>query len=136
MTLRIYQMLVIGSLLLYGIWRLLPYTGWTITEEAFAALQYAGAGAWSFTWHPLFSITEFAIRAAATLGMFLLLTWGRSLFVVWLAAGVVIGPVSGVIVVPAVDNAVGYLSTLIDGVLVVLSFSQPIGRLYRIDGHA
>jgi hypothetical protein len=133
MTLRKYQILVVGSLLLYAAYLLLLYTGWSVTRESAEALRYANAGAWHFTTHPLPFLVLLIARITATLGMFLTFTWGRNLLTAWLAVGVALGPLSGVVVLTATEATLGYLSATVDGAIVALSYSSRVSHLFRVD---
>ena len=84
--------------------------------------------------HPLTFITIFVVRLVATLGLCLFFTWGRSLFALWLGSGIILGTMSGILVSPPIDAVLGYLSAMVDAVLLVLSYNSAAARFFRVDG--
>ena len=134
MTFRQFQGLAISAFVLYSAWFFLPILGWTTTPESHDALKFFGAGGLPFTQHPLAFITMFVVRLVATLGLCLFFTWGRSLFALWLGSGIIFSAVAGVLVSPPIDAALGYLSAMVDAVLLVLSYNSAAARFFRVDG--
>ncbi|WP_348675926.1 hypothetical protein [uncultured Abyssibacter sp.] len=133
MNLRTFQATVAAGFIACLVWWLLPYVGWTVNPLTAEALQFAGAGAIDGALHPAWFIAFLIARIIATIGMLLFFKWGRLLFAVWLLAGFPLGLVSGVYVSPAIDSTIGYLTSLLDGVVLALAYFSPVSVLFRSD---
>lgn len=134
MTRRQFQFLALATFALYLVWFFLPVLGWTVTEESYAASRFYGAGAMPFTQHPFAQVAWVVSRAVVTIGLYCFFTWGRTLFGVWLAAGVVYSFFAGVLVSPPIDVGLGYASSLLDSALLVFAYSSGVAPLFRVDG--
>jgi hypothetical protein len=137
MTVRHFQLLVLASTFLYGAFLALPFVGWAAPKpEIEQVLSYAYFGAPPFAYHPFTFVAFFASRLAIAFGLIAFFTWARPAFLAWLVLTVVHSAVGGLYVVPALDATVGYLVTLIDGVLLGIAYSKHFEGLWRKDGEA
>jgi hypothetical protein len=118
------RILAIVGLLLYSGYLLLAFVEWTVGPEAHAALAWSYAGAPAFVYHPTVFGAFFGVRLVATVGLLLRADWGRQLFAVWLAAAIAHTAISGVMVSPALDAALAYLSSVVDGAILALAYRQ------------
>jgi hypothetical protein len=119
-----YQGLVICGTVVFFVWFALPYLSREPVGVISALMDRPKSVpiAWQLAiW------SSVVLRLVSTVGLLLFKNWGRLVFVAWLLlnifAPVIFGPDSASS--PALDVAIGYVSTLLDGATLALTFTQP-----------
>jgi hypothetical protein len=123
---KLFQYLVITSILLQAIWYFLPYSwGYIYTEEQLTLLSWHGHESYFDIYGPLpYLITS--LYLVAFIGLFIFKKWGRNLF---LALTVfTIFPIWGFLVSPAIDGSIGYLISLVDGAILSIAYLTTVSN--------
>lgn len=130
---RTFQSLVVVSVLLYGVWMALPHIPRTLSPEVQQMLSTSGYGGQTWVMDPRYYFSVGLAKVLASVGLLLFLSWGRWLFVAVAAIALASVPFSGVSVGAPLDNAVGYVATLLDGAILALAFSSPLSEAMHRD---
>lgn len=117
--------LVGASIALLAIWYLLPELVSTNDPRMEALLGMTGYGAaLSANQLRMLSLLLLFTNVLGLLGIWMQRTWGRWLLLASAVGFLVLGPVSGVAIEPAVGAPFGYLLTLCQGALLAHTFSS------------
>ncbi len=130
---RIFQLLVVVSLICYLAWAFLPYTSRVFPKEVSDLLAWGGYGSHHWTQHPLFYISIGLAKIISSIGLFLLLSWGRWLLLLVVVVSVASVPFYGMAISVPLDSFVGALTGLSDGAILALAFFSPISEAMRKD---
>lgn len=117
-----FRWLVVFSMMVFCFWFFLPFAPVRVPPDIQSILLFNGYDALVSLSHPVVVICSFTLRAVVTIGLFLYFRWSFLLFVLWLLANALLSPLGGVIVSTGGDAVVGYMATLLDGVLLCLSY--------------
>src|SRR5512135_1651690 len=128
-----FQTLVVISALLYIVWMALPHLSRTFTPEVQNALAWSGYGGVSWVSDPLFFLSIGVGKFVASLGLFLLRSWGRWLLLAVVTVSLASVPFAGVSTGVPLDNIVGYFLSLTDGAILALAFFSPLAEAVRKD---
>lgn len=93
---RVFQSLAVASAVLYAVYLALPHLGLNHSAEVSQILGMGGYGALPLTQHPAFYLSFGVAKLLATVGLVLLLPWGRWLLVAIAATGLASLPFTGV----------------------------------------
>ena len=130
---RTFQLLVVASVLAYGLWMALPQIPRALSPEVQQMLSTSGYGGQAWVMDPRYYFSVALAKVLASVGLVLFLSWGRWLFLGVAAVAIASVPFSGVSVGAPMDNAVGYVATLLDGAILALAFSSPLSEAMRRD---
>jgi hypothetical protein len=128
---RVFQALVVLSVLLHFAWLLLP--GGSASPDAQEALRWGGHGGTLALQHPLIYVAFGAVKLVAALGLLFFLAWGRWVLACLLLVSLAQIPFNGIAVGLPHENVVGALTGLVDGAVLALSFASPLSRNLRKD---
>ena len=117
---RLFQALVIASVVLHLAWLVLPTPTPPIGAED--ALRWQGYGGTAFLQHPFVYFGAVAGKVAAAIGLLLFRPWGRWLLVAVLMASLAQLPFNGIGVALPQESVVGALTGIVDGAVVALAF--------------
>lgn len=130
---RIFQLLVLASLVSYLLWFFLPYSPRAFPKEVSNLLAWGGYGSHSWTQHPFFYLSIGLGKVVSSIGLLLFLSWGRWLLLAIVVVSVASVPFSGMAITVPLDNLVGSLTGLTDGAILALAFFSPISEAMRKD---
>jgi hypothetical protein len=112
------------------------YSAWfwlgSISPHVAAARAHSGFDAIITPGMPVAVIIFMAKLGAAT-GLFFVLHWGRVALACWLCGSLLMAAFVGTSFAVPLDQLLGYASSLLDGGLLAVSFSQPISGLFVND---
>lgn len=131
--LRSFRILVVSSALFYLAWMLLPYMPRTLPQEVEKVLAWGGYGASPWIQDPRFYLAIGVGKLVATVGLYLLLSWGRWLLLGVVTVGIITLPFAGIATGYTLDNIVGSFLGLTDGAILALAFLSPISEAMRKD---
>lgn len=120
---RIFQTLVLFSVVLHFSWLLLPSGDWHVSPETHEALRWSGHGGVQLLQHPAFYIVAAAAKLVASIGLVLFKAWGRWLLVLLVAVSLAQLPFNGIAVALPHETSIGALAGLVDGAVLALAFS-------------
>lgn len=124
----IFRFTVIGSLILYVVWFLLPHAWiYLYGEEEIALLTYSNYGAKFNDNGPLLYIFMIA-NVVSSLGLLQYKKWARTAFFALTVFPVFLSLISGFLVSPPFDTALGYIVTLLTGSIVTMSYLTSVGE--------
>lgn len=118
--LRVFQGLVVASVLLHLAWLVLPTP--TVPLGADEALRWQGYGGTTLLQHPLVYTAAVGGKVAAAVGLLLFRPWGRWLLLAVLTASLAQLPFNGIGVALPQESVVGALTGIVDGAVLALAF--------------
>lgn len=130
---RLFQSLVVASLLAYGAFFLLPLAPVNHSSDVQALLEYAGYGGAISPSHPLIFIPIALLKIVASIGLILFLAWGRWLLLAHIAISLALIPFIGMAIYTPMDSMIGFISAMLDGALLMLCFTPPYCNYLRRD---
>ena len=117
-----FRAITLASTLVFCIWFFLPFAPLVVSEDVRRILSLSGYGAFISLSHPVIFICSFAWRIAAMVGIFLYKRWSVPLLGIWLLINILLSPFGGVVVYTGIDTMVGYIATLLDGIVLCLAY--------------
>lgn len=128
---RIFQSIVVASLLLHVIWFFMPYA-WIYIYKGDEAdlLSWANYGALVDVNGSIPYLILFAYLIASV-GLVLLKKWARTVFLALTISSVALSLVLGFIVSPPLDAAIGYIVALADGSILTIAYLTSLGSEFK-----
>lgn len=127
---RIFQVLVISSFVIYVAWFFLPYWSFQLSDFEQRLMEYDGYGADLPVTHFLFYGAWFVLWSVATLGLFFFKNWGRHLFLTCTLLGLAMTPFSGFLVQDPLDALLSTINLLLDGAILAMAYLLPLSKSF------
>lgn len=125
----LYRVLIVTSIFMSALWYFQPYSVSydSSVETLYAWVGYGGTG-WVLTKIvPVILISS----PIALIGMFFYVPYSRNIYFLVCLVNLIVAPFAGVSVQVGVDIFLNYLLSMIDGVLIYMSFFTSVGDNYK-----
>lgn len=133
---RLFQYLLIGSILMRFLFWILEFVPLPISEQARAMRDAAGFDAWNPMASWFIAIAVQLVLVVCAFAMCFFKWWARWVYVIAYAMMVANGLVSGTGVVLAWEGALYHIEVLMNGAILALAFLPPLSRYFEADRKA
>lgn len=117
-----FRIFVIVTTLFFCAWFFLPFAPVQASEDVQRILSLSGYGASIDLNQPVVYVVSFLLRMVAMVGLFLCARWAVLLLGVWLLLNIFLSLFGGVVVYTGFDTMIGYIATLLDGILLSFAY--------------
>ncbi|MGH2360888.1 MAG: hypothetical protein ACRDGM_10170 [bacterium] len=130
-TIKLFQWLVVASVLTSLVFFFLPAVPLPVSLEVAALRAKSGYGAILPGIRELIAWIFLPLWLLASVGLFFFQAWARTLFAVLYVVGLLLRFAQGVTVSLPVEGFVGEIVSLLDGAILVLAFTAPLDAYFR-----
>ncbi len=123
---RIFQILVVSSIILHIIWFFLPsFWVYIYNKEELSLLSWHGYGSNIDTYGsiPYLGLLGYMV---ASIGLIFFKKWARTAFLLLTIINIILTSIGGFSVSPAIDGATSYLVSISDGAILTIAYLTSI----------
>lgn len=129
---RIFQLLVISSTVIYIVWFFLPYFSGYLTDEESRLAEYSGYGAIFPVHNVLYYSVWFGLWFISAFGLFFFVNWARHLYLVLSLISLVAAIFHGFVVHAPIDALLSNANMLLDGAILALAYLTPLSENFKV----